>query len=365
MATSSSSRHSDIPILAMIVESVLASVGAAALALQLYRATTGLATAASHGHHLPPTPPKLALIRGQHGPPFPYFATSRGLALYFHTWLPRSPEPLRGVVFLSHGLAEHGGRYDHVARELTGRGLAVLALDHQGHGRSDGERLYATHLGELGQDFVEFVQHAVENPSAVLGVDVDVDQWRKLPRFLLGHSMGGVVALQALEKSQQVGLVWRGVVLSGAAFYCSGQPDGSYSSVAVKVAGWLPKIHLPPIGFDKLGDDADVFERWVNDPLRPKHGATIGLAMSLVTEGVRFTLPGGSSLTADFPCALYVTHGESDTLTFPQGSKAFADVCQAKDKTLRLVPGALHELLQLHDHQRTLTEIADWIDARV
>lgn len=58
------------------------------------------------------------------------------LALVGRSWKPSGET--KALVCLVHGLGEHCGRYEHVAVRLTGAGYAVLAFDHQGHGRSVG-----------------------------------------------------------------------------------------------------------------------------------------------------------------------------------------------------------------------------------
>ncbi|WP_376751092.1 serine aminopeptidase domain-containing protein, partial [Achromobacter mucicolens] len=48
------------------------------------------------------------------------------------------PGKARPSIYLLHGLSEHAGRYDRLARWLTARGWDVGAHDHRGHGRSGG-----------------------------------------------------------------------------------------------------------------------------------------------------------------------------------------------------------------------------------
>lgn len=103
-----------------------------------------------------------------------------GTELLVRTWSPdtQAGEP-RGTVILVHGMAEHSGRYVHVAKVLTDLGLRVRAFDLRGHGRSGGPRMaldapdnYLTDLAEI--------------------VDAAVAEWHEMP-FVLGHSMGGLI----------------------------------------------------------------------------------------------------------------------------------------------------------------------------
>jgi len=63
------------------------------------------------------------------------FKSEDDLEIFVYRWLPDDPA-LRGVVQISHGMGEHAGRYERLARHLTGAGFAVYANDQRGHGRT-------------------------------------------------------------------------------------------------------------------------------------------------------------------------------------------------------------------------------------
>lgn len=102
------------------------------------------------------------------------FKGATGRVFYRH-WIPEG-EPRR-IVQTVHGNAEHGGRYAHVAEALTRRGAVVVADDHTGHGRSDGERALITDFDEVVEDLhtLAAVTRA-EHPG--------------LPLVLVGHRWG-------------------------------------------------------------------------------------------------------------------------------------------------------------------------------
>src|ERR1700749_773765 len=120
-----------------------------------------------------------------------------GLNISYQTWTPTAPA--RGILVISHGLGEHGRRYDHVAERLGGLGLIVVVPDHRGHGRSGGPRAGLRRFADYTDD---------------LDARFGLEQVGGAPRFLLGHSMGGTIALDyALDHQQSLA----GLVLSGAA----------------------------------------------------------------------------------------------------------------------------------------------------
>ena len=123
------------------------------------------------------------------------------IQLVYRRWLPEGTP--RGTVQLVHGASEHSGRYGRLAGALTGRGLAVYALDLRGHGRT----AESTGVGRYGGSGVDMVLEDVAALHQVMD-----HEHPDLPRVLLGHSMGSIVALAAAERD---GRRLTGLVLSG------------------------------------------------------------------------------------------------------------------------------------------------------
>lgn len=112
------------------------------------------------------------------------------LALYRQAWVPDGEA--RSVAVLVHGLAEHSGRYPHVAARLVTEGHAVHALDHRGHGRSGGPRALIDRFDHVVRDLDKLV-------DAAASAHPDV------PVVMLGHSVGGLVATYyALEQGERL-----------------------------------------------------------------------------------------------------------------------------------------------------------------
>lgn len=104
--------------------------------------------------------------------------THDGLGLHVHHW----PVPqAKGVVQLVHGMCEHLGRFDALAKAINEAGWAVAGVDHRGHGRSQGPRGVIGHADDLLRD-----QALVHD---ALGLS-----YRRMPHVMLGYSMGGVIA---------------------------------------------------------------------------------------------------------------------------------------------------------------------------
>lgn len=112
-----------------------------------------------------------------------------GTRLAWRVWEPPPSSPsVRGRLLLVHGLGEHSGRYDTFARLLARNGVPVFSFDLRGHGRSQGPRGHV-------RDFSLFL----DDLRAMEGV-MEGELVHRSPRFLMGHSMGGLIALQRLRE---------------------------------------------------------------------------------------------------------------------------------------------------------------------
>src|SRR3954447_15534688 len=129
--------------------------------------------------------------------------TVDGSRVQYRRWLPTG-DP-RATVQLVHGMSEHSGRYDRLATGLALHGFGVWAMDLRGHGRT----AESTGIGRFGGGGlgVDTVLADVDALHLVIG-----DQHPGVPRVLLGHSMGSVIALASAERN---GAVLAGLVLAG------------------------------------------------------------------------------------------------------------------------------------------------------
>lgn len=122
-----------------------------------------------------------------------------GVELYYRFW---RPETVRATVLALHGMGAHGEWYESLAAELLPRGIAVLAPDLRGHGLT---------RWDLGK---------IPGPDLLLK---DVDFWlgelRRMhpfpPCFLLGTSMGGILAAAAGARHTELA----GIILLSPAFH--------------------------------------------------------------------------------------------------------------------------------------------------
>lgn len=266
----------------------------------------------------------------------------RGCTLLERRWLPDG-EPT-GVVVVVHGLGEHLARYDRVAAALVGRGLAVVGVDHLGHGRSGGRRGDARTIDDLVGPVEDVRTRAVE-------------RWSGRPQVVLGHSMGGLLAAHHLL-DHQAGLA--GAVLSAPAVV----PGPSVTPLTIalgRVAARVwPTLGVLSLDVDALSRDPAVVRAYRDDPL-VHHGRTsarlglilLGAARRVLDEARAITLP------------LLLVQGGADRLTDPAGVRTLRERVGSSDVTTVMVEDAFHEVFNEPGGERTIARVAAWIDDRV
>jgi len=268
------------------------------------------------------------------------FTGEKGLELYWQAWLPDG-EP-RAVVVLAHGASEHSARYAHVADKLTQTGYALYALDHRGHGRSQG-----------GRAQLDRMDYAVKDLHALIAMAAGKHPGKKV--FLFGHSMGGTVAI-AFALRHQVEL--SGLALSAplAAIEAASPVTRLVSRALSAVA---PGLGVLDIDSSAVSRDQQVVRDYDGDPLN-HHGKLPARTLAELTKTVdtfheevpRLQLP------------LLLMHGTADRLTPISGSRMVHERASSTDKTIEVYDGLFHELVQEPERDRVIADLTAWLDAR-
>ncbi len=269
------------------------------------------------------------------------FETRDRLKLLECAWLPDGP--VRGVVVIVHGYAEHCGRYAHVADALTARGYAVETLDLRGHGRSAGERALVRSFARYVADLRRFVARVRERHPDT-------------PIFVLGHSMGGtIVALYAILDQPAV----QGIVLSGPALTGRGGIRRILAPLFTALGRLFPNLPLSQLKAETVSRDPAVVAAYDSDPLVYRGKMRAGLLRAF-GEALRKIQDGMERVEAP----LLILHGTADELTDPDGSRELYERARSKDKTLRLYNGLAHEVLNEPEKNQIIGELLAWLDAR-
>ncbi|MEA3502322.1 MAG: alpha/beta hydrolase [Actinomycetota bacterium] len=262
------------------------------------------------------------------------FATRDGLSLHTRTWTPDG-EPQRALLIV-HGLGEHCGRWDHVARFFADRGYAVAAFDLRGHGDSEGTRAY---VGSFG-DFVDDVQGLVE--SGLVRTD--------LPWVLYGHSLGGLICAYYLAEDRPHP---DATVLSAPAL--EADVPGALRVAAQLLGRVTPKLAMAnPFTGEQLSRDEAVGEAYFADPLVYTKSTT-RLGMETFAAQDR-----SHDVIGNIDTPTLVIHGGDDPIVPPSASAPLAAVDSVERK---VYPGLRHEMHNEPEQVQVLSEIAAWLDA--
>jgi len=268
------------------------------------------------------------------------FAGHGGVRIAWRRVVPESPP--RGVVVVCHGYAEHVGRYREWTEHLASRGLAAVALDHRGHGTSEGPRGHC-------RDFDEFVADVRTLVGLVDG------WWPRTPRLLFGHSMGGLIAFLYLVRH---GDTVRAAALSSPAFALP--PQGPRAQLAL--VGLLARI-APRIAFttklepDALARDPEVGRAYVADPLVHRK-ATAGFASAFMRAQER-ALAEASRVTTP----VLILQAGAVRLVTTSGASAIAARLRCEHE-FEMLAGYYHELLNEPPAERAkvVARLDGWCD---
>ena len=264
-----------------------------------------------------------------------------GLAIFWQAWLPAG-DP-RAVVVIAHGAGEHSGRYEHVAARLRREGWAVYALDHRGHGRSEGPRA-----------LIDRMRHTVADLQTLVGLTRA--RHRDAPCFLLGHSMGGTVALRyTITHGQDL----RGLILSGPLAAIEDAPAALRALVPV-LSALAPRMPLLAVDPQLVSRDPAVVEAYRSDPL-VHHGKLPARTVAELATAVASLPDSVGAITTP----TLIAYGTADGLCPPAGSLMVKERIGAADATLRAYEGLAHEILNEPEQAEVMDEICAWITERL
>ena len=238
-----------------------------------------------------------------------------GRRIFWRSWKP--DREASGAIVLVHGASEHSGRYGYVAEALVADGYAVHALDHRGHGRSEGPRAVIDRVASAVADVDQLVLEAHEqHPGA--------------PVYMLGHSMGGLIAVSyALEHQDRLA----GLILSGplAALEAAPAPLRLIGRVLSAVA---PSLPLVAINASLVSRDPEVVRDYESDPLN-HHGKLPARTVAELATAIDAFPDAVGSITIP----TLILYGTADKLCPPRGSVMLGRAHRRHRQDRKVLPG--------------------------
>lgn len=253
--------------------------------------------------------------------------------LFACRWSPESAP--RYVTLLVHGYGEHLGRYEWVADRLVADGGVVYALDHVGHGRSDGERVLIDDVERVVDDVHLLAQRAAADHPG-------------LPTILLGHSMGGLIGARY---GQRHGRDLAALILTGAVMGRWDALDGLLSA---------PEIPDAPIDPATLSRDPSVGAAYVADPL-VWHGPFKRTTLEALQRSIA-TIAAAGPIT-DVP-VLWL-HGADDHLVPYAGSAQGWATLGSERGRAKAYPDARHEILNETNRDEVMADVLAFVREHV
>jgi len=268
-----------------------------------------------------------------------YFEGINKTKLYFQNWTPGDP---KGLVIVIHGYGEHSGRYQNVVDTLVPDGYTLWALDHRGHGKSEGRRCHVDR-------FTDFL-HDVE-----IFEKIARDAHPELPVHVVGHSMGSLIANHYVASRQSQD--YQSLTLSGTGAAPGPAISGAVILVSRLLSAIAPKLSLPS-GVDPnfISHDQRVVDAYINDPLvENKISPRLGCEMLRV-------LPDMITAAGMLQIPTMMQIGDEDESFHPDSWDRLFGAMTIEDKVFKKYEGYRHEVYNEVKKEVPLADLKDWLN---
>ncbi|XP_024972711.1 caffeoylshikimate esterase [Cynara cardunculus var. scolymus] len=283
-----------------------------------------------------------------------YFETPNG-KLFTQSWLPADEDqPIKAVVFMTHGYgSDSSWCFQKICIEYAKWGYAVFAADLLGHGRSDGIHGYLGDMDKVAETLLLYFLSVRRSET-----------YCKLPAFLFGESMGGMITMLVYFHSEPD--TWTGLIFSAPLFVIPENmiPSKLHLTMYGLLFGfadtWAAMPDNKMIG--KAIRDPEKLKIIVVNPKRYTGKPRVG-TMREVVRVTNYIQNNFHKVTTPF----ITLHGTSDGVTCPTGSQLLYEKASSEDKSLKLYDGMYHSLVQGEPDDAADLVLADmkaWIDEK-
>jgi len=256
----------------------------------------------------------------------------------------REASKAKAEILITHGFGEHSGRYDALTEHLINHGFSTAVYDHRGHGLSDGLPGHVESFAEYDDDLAKVIELARARAGS-------------LPVFLIGHSMGGLIALRyAARRGEQLA----GVVVS-APLIAVAVSVPAYKTMIARVGARIsPRLRLDnEINPSHLSRDPEVGRAYAADPLVNRKVSTKWFA-----EATR-AMHEVAEWAPQIKIPLLVMHGTEDRLASVDATERLFERAGSPDKELIIYPGYYHELFNEPERREVYERVTDWLEKRM
>ena len=269
------------------------------------------------------------------------FASHDGVNIYYRHY--QAPNE-RARLIIAHGLGEHSGRYGNVVNWLFPKSISIWAPDHRGHGKSGGKR-----------------GHILNFEQYLLDLDLMVEMAREaLPEnrkvFLLGHSMGGLIALFFALRSPEV---IDGVIASSPSLGMVIEVPAIKGMLGKVMSFVWPGLTMGnELDATKISHDEAVVSAYQNDPfVHDRVSARWFTEFLSAMETV-------NQQAAQMKVPVLLQVAGDDHLVNAQSSKRFFENLTLNDKTIHVYDGLYHEVYNemMEQREKVLGDLENWLE---
>ncbi len=245
-------------------------------------------------------------------------------------------EKPKATVIITHGIAEHSGRYEEITNKLNEAGFSVVRYDIRGHGQSQGKRGSLKSFHQTIDDLYALVIEEKKLSSKKV--------------FILGHSMGALIVNMYAVKYHDID----GVISSAAPsnFIKDVLP---FRFIGFRWLGFLPR--KTDFANDQLSRIKAVEEAYIADPLNLKK-FYFSLAGNMFVGGVRFL----NRHIDQYDAPVLIMHGGTDKIVPTEFSERLYNIIPSSDKKLLIYPESYHEIFNDLDREKVFADLIEWLN---
>ncbi len=284
-----------------------------------------------------------------------YFEGVEGAKLFYQHWTVRDP---KAVMVIVHGFGEHSDRYIEMAERFGAEGISCYTMDLRGHGRSEGPRWNPESFDYYIEDLKTYVDM--------------VKRWEPQKKiFMLGHSLGGAIALKyaILYPEDLEGLIVSGPAVGGyQAIPILGRVEVPLSMERILspimslVARFLPDIGMPGTMIDPsyLNHDPENYNAYANDPMVCHEAMKIRF-QSEALKTILFLQDNAQELRVPS----LIMCGSEDVLVPPSSVRLFYENAHLEDGKFVEYEGFYHEIFNEIGKEKVYDETISWLLPRI
>ena len=269
------------------------------------------------------------------------FETRDGLKIFYRTY---QAIPERARLIIAHGLGEHSGRYGNLFDMFIPRGISIWALDHRGHGQSEGQRGHILSFDQYLFDLYDFIKLVEEKLST------------NEKCFLLGHSLGGLIALNYAMRFPQ-GL--DGLIASSPGLGLAVDIPPLKRWLGNMMSNIWPGFSLSnELDASRLSHDEEVVRAYNEDPLVHNR-----VSARWFTEFLS-AMETAQNMAPTLAVPLLLQVSGDDHLVNAEATRSFFEKLTLNDKSLFMYDGLYHEIYNETEKNRNkvLKDLATWLE---